>query len=155
MPPRPACEALTLAASNAKVTHPLVNEVENPQRAAIVLITADRGLAGAYSSNAIKEARRFAKRLRDRGLTLVNWASSVAKVSASTSSVSAQLRRPGWDSATTRSTTTRRRSQRDCCTTSWNFPKGRVDEIHIVYAFVNRVVQEARVIRVVPVGSCR
>jgi len=144
-------EALTLAASNAKVTHPLVNEVENPQRAAIVLITADRGLAGAYSSNAIKEAERLAKRLRDRGLTPVNYIVGRKGVSfykfrerpIETSWVGFSDN-PKYDDA--KKIAARRLHD------FVELPEGeRVDEIHIVYThFVNRVVQEARVIRVVP-----
>ena len=36
-------------------------------RAAVLLITSDRGLAGAYSSNVLKEGERLAERLRGEG----------------------------------------------------------------------------------------
>jgi F-type H+-transporting ATPase subunit gamma len=47
--------AVTAVASFASVDHPLTSFEPNPKRAAVLLITADRGMAGAYSSSAIKE----------------------------------------------------------------------------------------------------
>ena len=51
--------ALTAAASNAASIddHPLLAAQKQQVRAAMVVITADRGLAGAYSSNAIRRPR--------------------------------------------------------------------------------------------------
>ncbi|MCG8151795.1 F0F1 ATP synthase subunit gamma, partial [Pimelobacter simplex] len=45
----------------------LTREEENPKRAAVLIITSDRGLAGAYSSSVLKEAERLSERLRDEG----------------------------------------------------------------------------------------
>lgn len=39
--------------------HPLLEVRENPQRIAVVLITGDRGLAGAYNANIVRRAQRF------------------------------------------------------------------------------------------------
>ena len=41
---------------------------ENPKRAAVLIISADRGMAGAYSNNAIKEGEQLASLLKERGL---------------------------------------------------------------------------------------
>ncbi len=41
--------------------HPLFREVESVQRVAIVLITADRGLAGGYNSNIIRTVERMVR----------------------------------------------------------------------------------------------
>jgi F-type H+-transporting ATPase subunit gamma len=46
---------------------------ENPRRAAILIISADRGMAGAYSTNAIKEGEKLAALLRERGLQVSNF----------------------------------------------------------------------------------
>ena len=40
--------------------HPLIGERPRLRRAAIVLITADRGFAGAYNSAAIKQGEQLA-----------------------------------------------------------------------------------------------
>jgi F-type H+-transporting ATPase subunit gamma len=60
--------SLSSAISAAEVDHPLTTEVENPRRAAVLLITADRGLAGAYSISAIKTAEGLAALLQKKGL---------------------------------------------------------------------------------------
>ncbi|MBT2472072.1 F0F1 ATP synthase subunit gamma [Streptomyces sp. ISL-66] len=59
--------AVTAVATGSNTKHALTTEVEAPVRAAIVLITSDRGLAGGYSSNAIKQAERLTERLRGEG----------------------------------------------------------------------------------------
>ncbi|MFD8979930.1 F0F1 ATP synthase subunit gamma [Streptomyces sp. NPDC059564] len=59
--------AVTAVATGSNTKHALTTEVETPTRAAILLITSDRGLAGGYSSNAIKQAERLTERLRGEG----------------------------------------------------------------------------------------
>ena len=46
---------------------PVLAERENVQRVGIVLVTADRGLAGAFNSNIIREGMRSAARVREEG----------------------------------------------------------------------------------------
>ncbi|MFJ1744995.1 F0F1 ATP synthase subunit gamma [Streptomyces sp. NPDC088116] len=59
--------AVTAVATGSTTKHPLTTEAESPTRAAVLLITSDRGLAGGYSSNAIKAAERLTERLRGEG----------------------------------------------------------------------------------------
>ncbi|MYS20771.1 F-type H+-transporting ATPase subunit gamma [Streptomyces sp. DvalAA-14] len=59
--------AVTAVATGSNTKHPLTTETENPTRAAVLLITSDRGLAGGYSANAIKAAERLTERLRSEG----------------------------------------------------------------------------------------
>ncbi|MFF9977183.1 F0F1 ATP synthase subunit gamma [Streptomyces erythrochromogenes] len=59
--------AVTAVATGSNTKHALTTEVEAPIRAAVLLITSDRGLAGGYSSNAIKQAERLTERLRGEG----------------------------------------------------------------------------------------
>lgn len=58
---------LTALASNASVDHPLLTARPQVRRAGVLLITSDRGLAGGYSSSAIKTAESLMARLRDDG----------------------------------------------------------------------------------------
>jgi len=68
---RPYAEAitgvLTALASNARIDHPLLTPRERVRRSGILLITSDRGLAGAYNANAIRAAEQLGARLRDEG----------------------------------------------------------------------------------------
>ncbi|MET3986521.1 F0F1 ATP synthase subunit gamma [Streptomyces sp. PvR034] len=59
--------AVTAVATGSNTKHALTTEVEAPVRAAVLLITSDRGLAGGYSSNALKQAERLTERLRGEG----------------------------------------------------------------------------------------
>lgn len=59
--------AVTAVATGSNTKHALTTEVDNPARAAVLLVTSDRGLAGGYSSNAIKAAERLAERLKAEG----------------------------------------------------------------------------------------
>jgi F-type H+-transporting ATPase subunit gamma len=58
---------LTALASNANIDHPLLVERPRVRRAGVLLVTSDRGLAGGYSSNAIKTAESLIARLRADG----------------------------------------------------------------------------------------
>ena len=53
--------------NDPSLKHPMLTGVDNPTRTGILLITSDRGLAGGYSSNAIKAANELASRLRAEG----------------------------------------------------------------------------------------
>ncbi|MDF3289385.1 MULTISPECIES: F0F1 ATP synthase subunit gamma [Streptomyces] len=65
--------AVAAVATGSTDKHPLTTEKENPARAAVLLITSDRGLAGGYSANAIKAAERLTERLRSEGKEVVSY----------------------------------------------------------------------------------
>jgi F-type H+-transporting ATPase subunit gamma len=58
---------LTALASNASIDHPLLTPRQQVRRAGVLLITSDRGLAGGYSTNAIRTAESLVARLREDG----------------------------------------------------------------------------------------
>src|SRR3954447_7508432 len=58
---------LTALASNANINHPLLVPREQVRRAGVLLVTSDRGLAGGYNANAIKQAEQLISRLRADG----------------------------------------------------------------------------------------
>ena len=72
---RELSRAVSAVATFSNVDHPLTTEPENPKRAAVLIITSDRGLAGAYSSSVLKEAERLNERLRDEGKEIVTFIS--------------------------------------------------------------------------------
>lgn len=49
------------------VDHPLTTEKPDPTRAAMLLVTSDRGFCGAYNSNVIREGEALAGLLREEG----------------------------------------------------------------------------------------
>jgi F-type H+-transporting ATPase subunit gamma len=46
---------------------PLLRQPERARKAAVILLTSNRGLAGGFNANLIREARGLLKRLRDQG----------------------------------------------------------------------------------------
>ncbi|MEA3040407.1 MAG: F-type H+-transporting ATPase subunit gamma [Sphingomonadales bacterium] len=64
---RELTRAVSAVATFSNVDHPLTKEQEDPKRAAVLVVTSDRGLAGAYSASVLKEAERLIERLRGEG----------------------------------------------------------------------------------------
>ncbi|MEI8066998.1 MAG: F0F1 ATP synthase subunit gamma [Actinomycetes bacterium] len=65
--------AVTAVASFSNTNHPLTTPHPNPRRAAVLIITADRGMAGAYSNSAIKEGDQLVALLKERGLSVESY----------------------------------------------------------------------------------
>jgi F-type H+-transporting ATPase subunit gamma len=72
---RELTRAVSAVATFSNVEHALTTEPENPTRAAILIVTSDRGLAGAYSSNVLKEAERLVEKLKEEGKEVDVYAS--------------------------------------------------------------------------------
>ncbi|WP_067507799.1 F0F1 ATP synthase subunit gamma [Actinoplanes sp. TFC3] len=60
-------QVLTALASNASVDNPLLQPRSRVRRAGVLLVTSDRGLAGAYNANAIRTCEQLIARLRADG----------------------------------------------------------------------------------------
>jgi F-type H+-transporting ATPase subunit gamma len=59
--------AVTAVATRSNAKHPLTSEPESPVRVAVLVVTADRGLAGGYSANALKASQLLTDRLTAEG----------------------------------------------------------------------------------------
>jgi F-type H+-transporting ATPase subunit gamma len=59
--------AVTAVGTGSNTKHPLTTQAETVVRSAVLLLTSDRGLAGAFNSNAIKVAERLTERLEAEG----------------------------------------------------------------------------------------
>lgn len=74
---RPYAEELTRALAalgeNASLKHPMLTGVDNPRRAGILVVTSDRGLAGGYNANVLKQANELAQRLSGEGKQVVRY----------------------------------------------------------------------------------
>jgi F-type H+-transporting ATPase subunit gamma len=58
---------LSELASAATLDHPMLVERENPSRAAVLVMTSDRGLCGGYNANVIRAAEELGALLREQG----------------------------------------------------------------------------------------
>ncbi|WP_338886015.1 F0F1 ATP synthase subunit gamma [Rhodococcus sovatensis] len=69
---KPYAEEITkvlsaLASASGSLDHPLLNERAEPKRAAVLVVTSDRGMCGGYNSNVLKEAEELFQLLRKEG----------------------------------------------------------------------------------------
>ncbi|MDP9434699.1 MAG: F0F1 ATP synthase subunit gamma [Actinomycetota bacterium] len=64
---RQLTRVISALASATTVDHPLVTEKPDPSRAAVLVVTSDRGLAGGYNANVLKQAASLEETLRSEG----------------------------------------------------------------------------------------
>ncbi|HYK67209.1 MAG TPA: F0F1 ATP synthase subunit gamma [Streptosporangiaceae bacterium] len=55
------------------VDHPLTRPEPNPRRAAVVLLTSDRGFCGGFNANLLREGQRLRGLLSERGLDTTSY----------------------------------------------------------------------------------
>lgn len=58
---------LTELASASALDHPLLVPRENPRRAAVLVVSSDRGLCGAYNANVLRQSEELFSLLREEG----------------------------------------------------------------------------------------
>lgn len=143
--------ALMLAASRSRADHPLLTPTDKVKRAAVLLVTADRGLAGAYSVNAIKEAEGLASNLRDRHIEPVYYI--VGRKGLSYYRFRERLVADSWSGFTDQPkfTDAKKVADRLLADFAKDIADGGVDEVHMVYTrYIDRGKQKAHVLRVLP-----
>jgi F-type H+-transporting ATPase subunit gamma len=146
-------DAVSAAASHASDVskHPLTAKAENQVRAAILVITADRGLAGAYSSNAIKEAESLTRNLTEKGMSVVPYV--VGRKGVSFYRFRNRPMGGEYVGFTDQPNYSHAKEIAADLLTAFMTPslEGGVDEIHVVYTnFVNMASQTTRVRRILP-----
>jgi F-type H+-transporting ATPase subunit gamma len=148
---RELTRAVSAVATFSNVEHPLTTEKENPRRAAMLLITSDRGLAGAFSSSVIKEGEQLTRLLTDGGKEVVPYLSgrkAIAFYSFRKRHVAAT-----WEGFSDAPTYANAREISDALIGAFltGGDDGGVDEIHVVYTrFVSMLTQRVEVIRLLP-----
>jgi F-type H+-transporting ATPase subunit gamma len=148
---RAITRAVSAVATYSNEDHPLTTEKREVTRAAVLLVTSDRGLAGAYSSNVIRAGEQLAELLRGEGKTVVPYIAGrkgIAYFRFRQRSIEAEWSgfsdAPQFENAKEIADTLIDAFLRD-------ESEGGVDEIHIVYTrFVNMVTQTPEVIRLLP-----
>jgi F-type H+-transporting ATPase subunit gamma len=64
---RAVTRAVSAVATHSNVDHPLTREPETIRRSAVVIFSSDRGLAGAFNSQILREALELSELLRSEG----------------------------------------------------------------------------------------
>jgi F-type H+-transporting ATPase subunit gamma len=144
-----AIEAVVSRSEN--VDHPLTQPVLSPTRAAVVILTSDRGFCGGFNANVLREAQSLRAMLESQQVETLTYVAGRKGI--------------GWHRFRGRemaaewsgfSDTPRQENAAEIAKTlldAFNRPtqEGGVDEIHVVYTqFVSMLTQEAVVHRVLP-----
>jgi F-type H+-transporting ATPase subunit gamma len=148
---RAVTRAVSAVATYSNIDHPLLTEAANPKRAAMVIFTSDRGLAGAFSAQVLREAGELRTRLEDEGKEVVHYVIGRKAVQNFAfrqrpveKSWMGNTDQPEFETAKDIADTVIERFIQDT-------DEGGVDEIHIVYnRFVSLVTQTPEVVRVLP-----
>ena len=143
--------AVSAVASSSTVDHPLLQEKEGRTRAAVLLITSDRGFAGAYNSNAIREAGRLGELLRSEGKEVMPYV--VGRKGITFYRFRSRELAGEWSGFSDSPTYSAAKEVADALIEAFTTApdEGGVDEIHVVYTrFVNMGVQQPTVTRLLP-----
>ncbi|MGE9809159.1 MULTISPECIES: F0F1 ATP synthase subunit gamma [unclassified Janibacter] len=148
---RALTRAVSAVATFSDVDHPLTSEKDDVKRAAVLIISSDRGLAGAYSSSVLKESERLAAELRNEGKEVVPYLVGRKAIGFY------RFRQREWAaewsgfSEKPRFEDAREMGERLVADFQKELEEGGVDEVHIVFTrFVSMVRQEPEVIRLLP-----
>ncbi len=148
---RAVTRAVSAVATYSNIDHPLTTEPETIDRAAVVIFTSDRGLAGAFSSNVLKEVEQLVTLLKGQGKDVVYYL--VGRKSVSYFNFRTRLSRQQWVGGTDLPEFDTAKSIADALLADFNTDAkdGGVDEIHMVYnRFVSMISQVPEVVRLLP-----
>ena len=148
---RAVTRAVSAVATYSNVDHPLTTEPARIDRAAVVIFTSDRGLAGAFSSNVLKEAEQLTALLKEQGKDVVYYLVGRKAVSNFNFRRRESVRQ--WTGGTDLPQFETAKEVADAVVEAFmkNSSEGGVDEIHIVYnRFVSMIAQVPEVVRLLP-----
>ena len=136
---------------SGQIDHPLTREPSDPKRAAVLVLTSDRGFAGGFNANVLREFQGLRRLLRDQHVEPVPFVSGRKGITwhrfrdiDMAAEWSGYSDTPVFENA---------RVITEALLAAYNQPtdEGGVDEIHIVYTdFVSMLTQEPVVRRLLP-----
>jgi F-type H+-transporting ATPase subunit gamma len=148
---RAVTRAVSAVATYSNVDHILTTERPTIKRAAVVLFTSDRGLAGAFSTNIIRESGELTARLEAQGKEVVYYL--VGRKAAAYFSFRRRAAEQTWTGGTENPEFATAQEIGKALVDKFVMPEheGGVGEIHIVYnRFVSALTQEPQVVRLLP-----
>ena len=148
---RAITRAVSAVATYSNVDHVLTTEPETVERAAVVILTSDRGLAGAFNSQVLREAEELSELLRSQGKEVVYFLVGRKAVGyfqfrrrASERQWTGSSENPEFELAKEIADAVLEVFLRDAA-------DGGVDEIHVVYnRFVSMMTQTPEIVRLLP-----
>ncbi|TPW75976.1 F0F1 ATP synthase subunit gamma [Schumannella soli] len=148
---RAVTRAVSAVATYSNVDHILTTEPQNPTRAAIVVFTSDRGLAGAFNSQVLREASELRTRLENEGKQVVHYL--IGRKAVQYFQFRRRESEAQWIGGTDSPDFETAREIGQTIVDKFVQPtdEGGVDEIHVVYnRFVSMLVQTPETVRLLP-----
>jgi len=148
---RAITRAVSAVATFSNVDHVLTTEPETVERAAVVIFSSDRGLAGAFNSNVLREAEELSTLLRSQGKDVVYFL--VGRKAVGYFAFRRREFLKDWVGGTDDPKFETAQEIGEAVVAKFLQPasEGGVDEIHIVYnRFVSMLTQTPEVVRLLP-----
>ncbi|HLQ56803.1 MAG TPA: F0F1 ATP synthase subunit gamma [Streptosporangiaceae bacterium] len=153
---RPYARELTQAVEavvsrSAQVDHPLTSEPANPSRAAVLILTSDRGFCGGFNASVLREAQGLRALLEGRGIEAVPYVAGRKGISWHRF----RQREMAGEWSGFSEVPAQRNASEITATLLDAFARpaddGGVDEIHVVYTeFVSMLTQQPVIRRLLP-----
>jgi len=140
-----------VVSQSAQIDHPLTREPQDPQRAAILILTSDRGFAGGYNNNVLREADRLRGLLNEQGVEPVTYVSG--KKGVTWHRFRGREIAGEWTGFSELPEQENAREITETLLDAFNRPadEGGVDEIHLVFTeFISMLTQSAVIRRIIP-----
>ena len=148
---RAVTRAVSAVATHSNVDHPLTREPEAIRRSAVVIFAADRGLAGAFNSQILREGLEVAELLKSEGREVVFYLVGRKSVGYF------QFRKMAWEAEWVGDTDSPAFDTAESISKvlleafTADYADGGVDEIHLVYnRFVSMMTQTPENVRLLP-----
>jgi F-type H+-transporting ATPase subunit gamma len=148
---RAVTRAVSAVATYSNVDHILTTEPEKIERAAIVVFASDRGLAGAFNANVLRESEELGTLLRSQGKDVVYYV--IGRRAVGYFAFRKRATEKAWIGDTDNPTFATASEIGEALVERFVQPtdEGGVDEIHIVYnRFVSMLTQTPEVVRLLP-----
>jgi len=148
---RAVTRAVSAVATYSNAKHVLTTESEHPTRAAIVVFASDRGLAGAFNANVLRQSEELATLLREQGKEVVYYL--VGRRAVGYYNFRKRAYEEAWtgDTDTPSFETAQAIGEAIVAKFTEDTAAGGVDEVHIVYnRFVSMLTQTPEVVRILP-----
>ena len=148
---RAVSQAVTAVATYSDVEHPLTTEREVIRRSAVVIFASDRGLAGAFNSQILREGLELAQLLREQGKEPVFYLVGRKAVGYFQFRKMASVAQWTGDTDTPHFHTAEEIAASLLDAYDRGGDEGGVDEIHLVYnRFVSMMTQSPEQVRLLP-----
>jgi F-type H+-transporting ATPase subunit gamma len=148
---RAITRAVSAVATHSSTNHPLTSERDDTNRAAVLVVASDRGMAGAYSASIIREAERLVQQLQAEGKEVSLYATGRRAISYYRYRGRELAGEWSYGSDNPQSDVAGEIAETMLGAFLAPAAEGGVGELHIVYTqFVNMVTQRPRVVRMLP-----